>query len=116
MGLSDLEILVPFVLISQGIQVNNGFVRSGDFSSIVLISQGVQVNNGFIRSGDFSSICPNISGYTGKQSDPENLDPFVLMSQGIQVNPGVYLRFPNTQCLENLGYLNSILSFICIPS
>ena len=44
-GSSDPEILVPFVLISQGIQVNNGFVRSGDFSS----------------------ICPNISGYTGKQ-------------------------------------------------
>ena len=42
-GSSDPEILVPFVLISQGIQVITGFIRPGDF--------------GFIRS--------NISGFTG---------------------------------------------------
>ena len=113
------------------------FIRSGDFSSIrpyvsgytgkpwglsdpqilvpfVLMSQGIQVNTGLIRSGDFSSIRPDISAYSGKPlglTDPQILVPFVLMSQGIQVNLGVYMGF-----LENLGYLNSILSFICIPS
>ena len=65
-GSSDPEILVPFVLISQGIQVITGFIRPGDFSSIHSYISGFTGNHWVFKTCDFSYIRSYVSGYTGK--------------------------------------------------